>query len=410
LRRKKKLAANGYDFKDSLGPILQPDLDRFQVANSRVRIYLPQSVVFCELAAILSGEDTLSSAVIRNNQDRIEQGLPPASTSTASYSDARKRLPPQIFSETSHALVVHTLNRVGAHPLWGSLKPKAIDGSAITTDDTQKNQKKFPQHGKQKTGVGFPLIRAVLLQDLSTGMVENFAYGAFKGKETGEMALARQLLPGLKSGDMLLGDCYFPSYFLLADLLKKGVEGVFPMHFARQVDFRKGHQLHHLDHIVNWQKPVKPSWMSAQTYEQYPGEITLRELDISKEVSQRKETAERFVVVTSLLDDALYPKTTIAKFYQKRWQIELAFRDLKSTFHMEHVKAQSPEMVDKVIWAHILGYNVLRWHMLNASQLFEVPIEHVSVKTAARILTEAAHLIPKMKKKGASSHLLDALL
>ena len=52
------------------------------------------------------------------------------------------------------------------------------------------------------TGVGFPLIRAVLLQDLSTGMVQNFAYGAFKGKETGEMALARQLLPGLKSGDL----------------------------------------------------------------------------------------------------------------------------------------------------------------------------------------------------------------
>ena len=74
MRRKKKLAANGYDFKDSIGPILQPVLDRFQVANSRVRIYSPQSVVFCELAAILSGEDTLSSAVIRNNQDRIEQG------------------------------------------------------------------------------------------------------------------------------------------------------------------------------------------------------------------------------------------------------------------------------------------------------------------------------------------------
>ena len=45
-------------------------------------------------------------------------------------------------------------------------------------------------------------------------------------------------------------------------------------------------------------------------------------------------------------------------------------------------------MVQKIIWAHILAYNILRWHMLNAATLYSSNIENVSVKKAARILVE----------------------
>ncbi|MCH9035474.1 MAG: hypothetical protein IID42_13385 [Planctomycetes bacterium] len=38
--------------------------------------------------------------------------------------------------------------------------------------------------------------------------------GPYTGKETGETALLRQLLSGFESGDILLGDRYYCSYFV----------------------------------------------------------------------------------------------------------------------------------------------------------------------------------------------------
>jgi hypothetical protein len=181
--------------------------------------------------------------------------------------------------------------------------------------------------------------------------------------------------------------------------LQKGVHGVFPMHAARGVDFRRGSRLNTLDHIVDWTKPVKPDWMTQEAYEAYPSQMRLREVDISKEVSHVKKNREPFVIVTTLLDDKAFLKSKLAKFYKNRWRVEVAIRDLKSTFHMEHIKAHTPEMLEKVIWAHILAYNVLRWHMLNASEIFEVPLEHMSVKISARILNESSHLIKSENNK-----------
>ena len=66
---------------------------------------------------------------------------------------------------------------------------------------------------------------------------------------------------------------------------------------------------------------------------------------------------------------------------------------MKDTFGLDHINANTPAMIEKIIWAHALAYNVLRWHMLNACSLYEVEPEHVSVKTAATILTANAILI-----------------
>ena len=46
------------------------------------------------------------------------------------------------------------------------------------------------------------------------------ASGPCKGKGSDEQTLFRGLLDALKPGDVLLGDAYFPTYFLLGDLAR----------------------------------------------------------------------------------------------------------------------------------------------------------------------------------------------
>ena len=96
------------------------------------------------------------------------------------------------------------------------------------------------------------------------------ALGPYSGKETGEHALLRQLLAVFQSGDVVLGDCYYASFFLIAMLMQMGVDAVLPMHASRDWDFRRGKRLGKKDHLVDWKKPAKPKWMELETYKAFP--------------------------------------------------------------------------------------------------------------------------------------------
>ena len=253
----------------------------------------------------------------------------------------------------------------------------------MTAADTAENQRRFPQPVTQAEGVGFPIMRVVVVQSLATGMICDLALAPYAGKGTGEMALARELMPSIPDNALLLGDRYFPSYFFLSDLRKRGIHGIFPMHAGRNVDFRVGQSLDYRDNRVVWDKPPRPAWMSQDEYDDHPSTIAVRQIQVHEKGNGRK----RLVLVTTLLEDKTFPKSAVAKMYRQRWRFEVALRDMKDTFDLDHINANTPGMVEKIIWAHALAYNMLLWHMLNACRLYEVELEHVSVKTAATILT-----------------------
>jgi hypothetical protein len=110
---------------------------------------------------------------------------------------------------------------------WQGRRVRLVDGTTLTLPDTEENQKKFPQPCSQKPGLGFPKCRLVALLCLATGALLDAAYGPCEGKGGGEQTLLRPMLDTLERGDILLGDAYFPTYFLLCDLVRRGVDGLF---------------------------------------------------------------------------------------------------------------------------------------------------------------------------------------
>ena len=92
--------------------------------------------------------------------------------------------------------------------------------------DTEENQAEFPQSTRQPPGLGFPIMRAVVLNSLVTGMFLGLAVGPYSGKKTGETALLRTLFDQLRRGDLLLSDRYYGGWFRLALLRERGVEFV----------------------------------------------------------------------------------------------------------------------------------------------------------------------------------------
>jgi hypothetical protein len=198
--------------------------------------------------------------------------------------------------------------------------------------DTLKNQEIYPQSRSQKAGVGFPIARIVAVIDYITGVVLDLAIGPCRGKQTGEHTLLRELLSLFGTDDIVMGDRYYPSYFLMAALIKQGVYGVFPSHHTRKPDFRLGKRLGKKDHIVSWKKPKKPAWMEQSEYDAVPEEILVRE--VATEIKRHGFRTKMRVLVTILLDPVVYSASDLACLYCYRWFIELSLRSIKDTMQM----------------------------------------------------------------------------
>ncbi len=87
---------------------------------------------------------------------------------------------------------------------------------------------------------------------MGTGVVLNAAIAACRGKGGDEHSLLRSILDTMQRGDLLLGDAFYASYFLLCALGERGVDAVFEQHGARQrtTDFRRGRPFRQRDHLI----------------------------------------------------------------------------------------------------------------------------------------------------------------
>jgi hypothetical protein len=72
--------------------------------------------------------------------------------------------------------------------------------------DTPANQEEYPPQTLQPRGVDFPIARILGVFCLARGSLFTLAVGRYQGKETGELALLRQVEGSLASGDVVLGD------------------------------------------------------------------------------------------------------------------------------------------------------------------------------------------------------------
>ena len=108
--------------------------------------------------------------------------------------------------------------------------------------DTPANQAAYPQPRSQKRGLGFPLCRMVGILCLGSGAVLNAAIGRYQGKGGDEQTLLRSILETLERGDLLVGDAFYATYFLLCTLRELGIDAVFEQYGARRrrTDFRCG--------------------------------------------------------------------------------------------------------------------------------------------------------------------------
>jgi len=361
---------------------------RLRGCGNRSRVFSPMTTFWNFLAQVLSPAQPCRETVRQIQASRRRRRKPSISSATGAYCQARRRLPEALLEGIWQAIAGRLGKDSTPAMQWQGLRVGVVDGTTSSMPDTPKNQKVWPQSRRQKRGCGFPVMKLVALFSLTTGAVHALVTGTLRN---GEHALIIRLWDQVTGHfDLLLGDRNFGSYAIFAALECCSLHGVFRLNARRKIDWRRGSRLAKFDRVVTWQKPraCELTWWLPQTI---PDTINVRILKVCVPIPGFRTRV--VFLSTTLLDNKQFPAAALAELYRRRWQVELCFRHIKTTMHMDVLRCLSPEMIRRELQMHMIAYNLIRALMHQSASVHGRPVDRISFKgTCDTIRQWAPHL------------------
>ena len=340
--------------------------------DHRERMFPPTETLSLFLSQAVSEDRSCRNVVNQSTIARLIGGLPKCSTATGGYCKARARLPVDMVRDLTRFTGQLIDQKVRDKWRWQGRRVRIVDGTTVTLPDTPENQKRYPQLSSQKSGLGFPMCRLVGITCLSSGALLDSAMCPVSGKGNDEQSLLRTMIKTFENNDILLGDAFYATYFLIAEIQEMGVDAVFEQHGSRKrsTDFRRGKKLGSKDHLIVINRPRSPpAWMSQETFDSMPETLTVRELNVKGKI-----------LITTLCCPVTATKEDLKNLYKSRWNIELDIRHIKTTMGMDALSCLSPDMAEKEIWVYLLAYNLIRLIMIESALLCDVIPRQLSFK------------------------------
>ena len=352
---------------------------------SRNRFFNKENIFWAFFSQVLDADGGCQEVVRKLQACAAMRSKPLPSSSTSAYCQARIKL----NQESLHEILQHTSTRLQKKVDTGRLNGRrviVVDGTGVSMPDTKQNQEIWPQQVSQKPGCGFPQAALCACFCLQTGALLSYEEG---NKKSHELPMLRKQIDTFKSTDIFLGDKGFCSYFDVSNFKDRGVDCVFTL--ARRLPVTEVEAIKVLgedDLLIHWKKPVrtKASSYSQEDWEQLPETLSLRQIKVT--VDQPGFRTTSFHIITTLLDAQEYPAEEIAELYFQRWDVELFFRDIKTTMGMDILRCRTPDMVRKEIIMHLIVYNCIRCLMLEAAQKKAHSVREVSFKGSIQALRQ----------------------
>ncbi|AZE82636.1 Transposase InsG for insertion sequence element IS4 [Pseudomonas orientalis] len=236
------------------------------------------------------------------------------------------------------------------------LDPSLVERVVWRTPDTPENRARYDSASNQHGDTGFPQVRMVCQMELTIHMLIG---SAFDGYRSNEMKLAEQLIDTTPDHSLTLFDRGFYSLGLLHQWQQAGTERHWLMPLKKGTQYEVVQRLGRQDAVVSLST-------SPQARKQWPGlpeRLTARLLSktVKGKVCQ---------ILTSMADPLRFPSDEIVDLYSQRWEIELGFREMKQTLLNSSytLRGKTPEMIEQELWGVLLGYNLLRYQMVEMSR------------------------------------------
>lgn len=376
-------------------------------AFSRRRLFSKENTFWGFFSQVLDADGGCQEVVHRYQAFAAAKGIKAPSLSTAAYCNARRKLQQASLEN----ILLHTAAQLQRNPTakhWLDRRVVVVDGTGLSMPDTEANQQIWPQPRNQKPGCGFPQARLCACFCLQTGALLSYRVG---NRKNNELPLLRQQWQTFQPGDIFLGDKGFCSYYDVSRFQSREVDSVIPL--ARRHPIKHSDAIKVLgpdDLLIKWPKPQWNKQLSYTREEwlELPEHLTLRQIKVT--VGNPGFRVREFYIVTTLTDPVRYPTEALAGLYYQRWDVELFFRDLKTTLGMDILRCKSPEMVQKEILMHLIVYNCIRHLMLEAADQEGLMPRRLSVKASIQALRQWLPLLDRTVLKPAEQRRLVSLL
>jgi hypothetical protein len=334
-------------------------------ASVRRRRLPAQQVVWLVIALALYRHQSISEVV-----DGLELALPTPDASFVSKSaiaQARQRTGAAplawLFNESARNWVAQDQDRF----LFKGFSLFAMDGTTLRVADSEANRKHFGASAAANGRVGsYPQLRAVTLTAIPTHLIRDTEFGPY---DINEMKSARSLIARVPEQSITV----FDRGFLSAQLLIQLVSGAPNRHFI--IPAKSNTRWEVLegepgDQLVRMR-------VSPQARKACP---ELPEFWQARAVAAVDARGRQRVLLSSLSDRQQFKASDIVSCYERRWQIETSYHELKqSMLGMElTLRSQTVDGVYQEFWGALIAYNLIRLEMTKAALQAECAPEQLS--------------------------------
>jgi hypothetical protein len=363
------------------------------------RVFDRETTFWAFLGQVLGGGSCRDAtrAVQASRQRRGQGGI---SSANAGFCQARARLPLEWLHEQGHEVARRL--QASARWEWRGRRVLLTDATSCQLPDTAANQAAYPQPGSQRPGCGQPVMQLCGLFELGSGALLGWEHSPWDVHEASlfESAVAAHL----REGDVLVADRAYDAYRCLALCQQRGADLLARLHSRRHCPLQAG-QSEARATLTRPALSVRPEHCTKEEWLAMPEQMQVRFIRVR--LSHPGFRSQEITLITTILDA---PAEALAALYLRRWQIEVCFRDIKTTLGMELLRGKSPAICEREVAMHLLAYNLLRTLMLQAAQQENQSLPAMSFAgardAARRFAPVIAHAPSKAKARAAKTQLL----
>jgi len=300
---------------------------------------------------------------------------PPGSSAVV---EARRRLGSAPVRELFQIASSHWLDLEDfEHLRFHGLRVYAVDGVTMRTTDTDSNAAEFGKPASIKgEPAAYPVVRTLALMDAVTHVIGDVEVGSYK---TSELALFEILQERVPAHSVTILDRNFDSVRHLSMLHSEAKERHWLARGKARLRVKVLRELGPGDQLAEIIVDKHARRLDASL----PDRVMVRRI-------QYTAKGVAITVVTSMLDDQRFPAAEIAALYHRRWEIELAFDDIKTEQRdgALTLRSKTPDLVRQELYGLLLAHNLVRVEMARVAVLLRVPPTRISFHRALGLVAE----------------------
>ncbi len=273
-------------------------------------------------------------------------------------------------------------HRSAAADRWRGLAMYGVDGTTLRVADSVENREHFGgqdsgrhEGGRDERTSGYPLMRLVVLMSLRSHLLAAATFGPFT---IDERVYAVSLWDTVPDSSLVLFDRGHLQSSVLVPLMSKGSNRHWLTRAKSSTKFSAVRRIGTGDDLVEFK-------VSSEARRKDPSLPTHFD---ARAIRYQRKGFQPQLLITSLLDEKLYPASELRDLFHERWELELGFGELKTDMleRLETIrsKSPSPEAVRQEMWGLLIAYNLVRLEIQRVATELDVHPLRVSFLATLR--------------------------